>query len=58
MKKRYTTVVVTHTLRQARRLADCVVFMYLDEVIETGSANEIFTNPAQERTQQYLAGKF
>ena len=58
LKKQYTTVIVTHTLRQAKRLADHVIFMYLGEVVESGPAHEVFTNPQVERTQQYLAGMF
>jgi phosphate transport system ATP-binding protein len=58
LKKQYTTVIVTHTLRQAKRLADHVIFMYLGEVVESGPAQEVFTNPQVERTQQYLAGMF
>ncbi len=58
LKDRYTTVIVTHTLRQAKRLADYVVFMYLGEVVESGLAQELFTHPRQERTRQYLEGLF
>jgi phosphate transport system ATP-binding protein len=58
LKQQYTTVVVTHTLRQAKRLADYVIYMYMGEVIETGPAHEVFNNPKQERTQQYLQGIF
>jgi phosphate transport system ATP-binding protein len=58
LKSEYTTVVVTHTLRQAKRLADHVIFMYLGEVVEAGTAHEIFANPKQERTRQYLEGLF
>lgn len=58
LKNHYTTVVVTHTLRQAKRLADYVIFMYLGEVVEAGPAHDVFTNPQQERTQQYLQGMF
>jgi phosphate transport system ATP-binding protein len=58
LKNQYTIVMVTHILRQARRLADYVVFMYLGEVVEAGPAHEIFTNPRMERTQAYLAGQF
>lgn len=58
LKHQYTTVIVTHTLRQAKRLADYVVFMYLGEVVEAGPAKELFTNPQQERTRQYLEGVF
>lgn len=58
LKQQYTIVMVTHVLRQARRIADYVVFMYLGEVIEQGPANEIFDNPQQEMTKQYLKGSF
>ncbi len=58
LKKEYTTVIVTHTLRQAKRLADYVIYMYLGEVIEAGPAKEVFNNPKNERTQQYLEGLF
>ena len=58
LKKDYTTVIVTHTLRQAKRLADYVIYMYMGEVIESGPAKEVFTNPKHERTRQYLEGLF
>ncbi len=58
LKQNYTIVMVTHVLRQARRIADYVVFMYLGEVIEHGSAEEVFSNPKMERTKNYLAGAF
>jgi phosphate transport system ATP-binding protein len=58
LKDQYTTVIVTHTLRQAKRLADHVIYMYLGEVIEAGPAHEVFTNPQHERTKQYLEGLF
>jgi len=49
---------VTHTLRQALRIADYVVFMYLGEVIEAGEAKEVFNNPQQDLTRKYLSGAF
>lgn len=58
LKAQYTTVIVTHTLRQARRLADHVIFMYLGEVVESGPAKEVFESPKQERTRAYLEGQF
>jgi len=58
LKQEYTIVLVTHILRQARRLADYVVFMYLGEVVEFGPAHEVFEHPQQERTRAYLAGQF
>jgi phosphate transport system ATP-binding protein len=58
LKQEYTIVLVTHILRQAKRLAENVVFMYLGEVVEAGPAHEVFDNPQQERTRRYLDGQF
>jgi phosphate transport system ATP-binding protein len=58
LKSKYTIVIVTHTLRQAKRLADYVIFMYLGEVVESGPAREVFENPQKERTRGYLEGQF
>jgi phosphate transport system ATP-binding protein len=58
LKEEYTIVMVTHILRQAKRLADYVVFMYLGEVVECGPAHEVFENPKEERTRAYLEGQF
>ena len=57
-KQQYTIVMVTHTLHQALRIADNVVFMYLGEVIETGPASDVFNHPQHELTQRYLSGIF
>lgn len=57
LKQSYTTVIVTHTLRQAKRLADYVIYMYLGEVLEAGSAKEVFENPQHPRTRAYLEGQ-
>ena len=58
LKQDYAIIMVTHTLRQALRIADHVVFMYLGEVIEAGPADEVFHNPKQELTRKYLEGAF
>lgn len=58
LKDRYTIVVVTHVLRQAKRIADNIIFMYLGEVVEQGPAKEFFENPQQEITKSYLSGTF
>lgn len=58
LKNVYTTVIVTHTLRQAKRLADYVVYMYLGEVVEAGPARDVFMHPKHERTRAYLEGQF
>ena len=57
LKEKYTTVLVTHILRQAKRLADYVIFMYLGEVVEAGPAIEIFGKPKEARTRAYLEGQ-
>src|SRR5512140_251556 len=58
LKNDYTTVIVTHTLRQAKRLADYVFYMYLGEVVEVGPAKQVFNNPQHQRTRAYLEGQF
>jgi len=54
MKKDYTVIVVTHILRQAKRLADHVIFMYFGEVIEQGAPSEVFDAPQTETLKEYL----
>jgi phosphate transport system ATP-binding protein len=56
LKQEYTIVVVTHILRQARRIADYLIFMYMGEIIEHGPAQEILENPKEKRTQEYVKG--
>jgi phosphate transport system ATP-binding protein len=56
LKENYTVVLVTHTLRQAKRLADYVVFLYFGKVIEQGPADEFFKNPKNPETVAYLKG--
>jgi phosphate transport system ATP-binding protein len=58
LKANYTIVLVTHVLRQARRLADYVIFMYMGELVEHGPAGQVFADPKEERTRAYLAGEF
>ena len=58
LKEQYSIIMVTHTLRQALRIADHVVFMYLGEIIEQGPADQVFHHPQHELTQKYLNGAF
>lgn len=58
LKSRYTIILVTHTLRQARRIADKIIFMYLGEIIEEGTPEEFFENPRQDLTKAYIKGAF
>lgn len=57
LKKDYTLIIVTHSLPQARRIADYVIFMYEGEIVEHGTASEILENPTLERTKEYVFGK-
>lgn len=58
LKEKYTVILVTHTLRQAKRIADYIVFMYLGKVIEAAPTNEFFNNPKKQLTKEYLSGSF
>jgi phosphate transport system ATP-binding protein len=58
LKEKYTVILVTHTLRQAKRIADHIVFMYMGEIIETGPTEEFFKNPKKQLTKDYLSGSF
>ena len=57
LKEDYTVVVVTHILRQARRIADYIVFLFLGELVEHGQAAEVFADPWDPRTRAYLKGE-
>ena len=54
----HTVVVVTHNMQQAARVADKTVFFYLGELIEEAPTREFFANPREQRTQEYLSGRF
>jgi len=57
LKEQYTVIVVTHILRQAKRIADYIAFLYLGELLEHGPAAEVFANPQNPRTRAYLTGE-
>lgn len=56
LKEQYTIVMVTHILRQARRIADYVIFMYLGEIIEHGPTELVLGNPQHQLTKDYVGG--
>jgi phosphate transport system ATP-binding protein len=56
IKKETTIVLVTHSLRQAHRLADHIVFLWMGELVESGPAKQLFQNPRDERTRAYMLG--
>jgi len=56
LKQKYTIVLVTHILRQAARISDHIIFVYMGNIIESGPTNEILQNPKEELTKQYVKG--
>jgi phosphate transport system ATP-binding protein len=56
LKDKYTIVVVTHILRQARRIADYIVFIHMGEIIEHGPASEVLEHPREQKTREYVSG--
>lgn len=58
LKEHYTIVIVTHNMQQATRVSDRTAFFYLGELVEYSSTREMFENPANKRTEDYLTGRF
>jgi phosphate transport system ATP-binding protein len=58
LKERYTIILVPHNVQQASRVADRVGFFLGGELVEEGSADQIFTRPKDKRTEDYISGKF
>ncbi len=58
LKRKYTIVIVTHNMQQAARVADRTAFMLLGELVEVGTTQSIFFNPADRRTEDYISGRF
>ena len=58
LKRRYTIAIVTHNMQQAARVADTTAFMLGGELVEHAPTEKMFTNPDDERTEQYVTGKF
>ena len=58
LKQDYTIAIVTHNMQQAARTSDFTAFMYLGELVEFDETTRIFTNPKQQRTQDYITGRF
>ncbi len=58
LKRRVTIVIVTHNMQQAARVADRTAFMLSGELVEVGQTKQIFTNPVDSRTEEYVTGKF
>ena len=58
LKTQYTIVIVTHNMQQAARVSDYTAFLYLGELIEYDTTRTIFTNPTQEKTEDYVTGRY
>lgn len=58
LKRDYTIVIVTHNMQQAARVSDHTAFFYMGELVEHGTTEQIFTNPREDRTEDYVTGKF
>ena len=58
LKKNYTLIIVTHNMQQAGRVSDKTAFFYLGELVEYDNTREMFTNPKDSRTQNYITGRF
>jgi phosphate transport system ATP-binding protein len=58
LKARYTIAIVTHNMQQAARVSDQTAFFYMGELVEVGTTEQIFTNPREARTEDYVTGKF
>jgi phosphate transport system ATP-binding protein len=58
LKERYTIAIVTHNMQQAARVSDFTAFFYMGELVEFGSTEQLFTNPKEKRTEDYVTGKF
>lgn len=58
LKKQYTIVMVTHNMQQASRVSDRTAFFYQGRIIEQDETKTLFTNPSEERTENYISGRF
>jgi phosphate transport system ATP-binding protein len=58
LRQNYTIVIVTHNMQQAARVADFTAFFYLGELVEYNRTDVIFTRPKQQKTEDYITGRF
>ena len=58
LRERFTIVIVTHNMQQAARVSQRTAFFHLGELIEFGNTSEIFTNPHEQRTRDYITGRY
>ncbi|NLE60785.1 MAG: phosphate ABC transporter ATP-binding protein [Planctomycetes bacterium] len=58
LRGHYTVIIVTHNMQQAARVSDMTAFMYMGELIEFDSTSKLFTSPSEQKTQDYITGRF
>jgi phosphate transport system ATP-binding protein len=58
LREQLTIIIVTHNMQQAARVSDTTAFFYMGELVESGPTEQIFTNPKEARTEDYVTGKF
>ena len=58
LKEKYTIVIVTHNMQQAARVSDRTAFFYMGDLVEYGKTSELFTNPKEKQTENYITGRF
>jgi phosphate transport system ATP-binding protein len=58
LKKHYTVIIVTHSMQQAARISDKTAFFLMGELVEFGETADIFSNPKDQRTEDYITGRF
>ena len=58
LKEKYTIVIVTHNMQQAVRISDSTAFFLLGELVEYGNSEQLFSNPRDKRTEDYITGRF
>jgi phosphate transport system ATP-binding protein len=58
LKENFTIIIVTHSMQQAARVSDMTAFFNMGKIVEYGTTDKIFTNPANQQTQDYITGRF
>ena len=58
LKKQYTILIVTHNMQQAARVSDRAGFMLLGKLVEYGETQQVFTNPKEKKTEEYITGRY
>jgi len=58
LREKYTIIIVTHNMQQAARVSDHTAFFYEGELIEVGQTSQLFTMPREQKTEDYITGRF